>query len=58
LKAIKTHNKANALGPKNPDYLLKHNELLNFFRDFHILYYREGEIAENKSVTSLIAQKK
>jgi hypothetical protein len=38
--------------------LLKHNELRNFFRDFHILYYREGEIAENKSVASLIAQKK
>ncbi len=48
----------NAPGPKNPAYLLKHNELLDSFRDFHILYYREGEIAENKSVASLIAQKK
>ena len=47
-----------AHGPKNPDYLLKHDELLNLFRDFHILYYREGEIADNKSVASLIAQKK
>jgi hypothetical protein len=47
-----------APGPKNPDYLLKHNELLDSFRDFRILYYREGEIAENKSVVSLIAQKK
>ncbi len=47
-----------APGPKNPAYLLKHNELLDFFRDFRILYYREGEIAENKSVVSLIAQKK
>ncbi|MCR4290065.1 MAG: methyltransferase domain-containing protein [Candidatus Scalindua sp.] len=47
-----------APGPKNPAYLLKHNELLNSFRDFRILYYREGEIAENKSVVSLIAQKK
>ncbi len=47
-----------APGPKNPAYLLKHNELLNLFRDFHIIYYREGEIAENKSVASLIAQKK
>ncbi len=44
--------------PKNPAYLLKHNELLDSFRDFRILYYREGEIAENKSVVSLIAQKK
>lgn len=47
-----------APGPKNPDYLLKHNELLDSFRDFHILYYKEGEIAENKSVASLIARKK
>ncbi len=48
----------NAPGPKNPAYLLKHNELLDFFRDFRILYYREGEIAEMKSVVSLIAQKR
>ncbi len=47
-----------APGPKNPVYLLKHNELLDLFRDFHIIYYREGEVAENKSVVSLIAQKK
>jgi len=47
-----------APGPKNPEYLLRHNELLDSFRDFRILYYREGEIAENKSVVSLIAQKK
>jgi tellurite methyltransferase len=48
----------NAPGPKNPAYLLKHNELLDLFRDFHVIYYRESEIAENKSVASLIAQKK
>ena len=47
-----------APGPKNPAYLLKHNELLDSFRDFRILFYREGEIAENKSVVSLIAQNK
>ncbi len=47
-----------APGPKNPAYLLKHNELLDSFRDFRILYYREGEIAEQKSVVSLIAQKR
>ncbi len=47
-----------APGPKNPAYLLKHNELLDSFRDFRIIYYREAEIAENKSVVSLIAQKK
>ncbi len=47
-----------APGHKNPAYLLKHNELLDSFRDFRILFYREGEIAENKSVVSLIAEKK
>ena len=46
-----------APGPKNPAYLLKHNELLDSFRDFRILYYRESEITENKSVVSLIAHK-
>ena len=29
-------------GPKNPDYLLGHNELLHRFRDFRVLCYREG----------------
>ena len=47
-----------APGPKNPAYLLKHNELLDSFGDFRTLYYREGEIADQKSVVSLIAQKK
>ncbi|MCP4254316.1 MAG: methyltransferase domain-containing protein [Candidatus Scalindua sp.] len=47
-----------APGPKNPAYLLKHNELLDSFRDFRILFYSEGEIAKNKSVVSLIAQKR
>ncbi|GJQ58879.1 MAG: methyltransferase domain-containing protein [Candidatus Scalindua sp. AMX11] len=48
----------NAPGPKNPEYLLKHNELLDLFRDFHILSYREGEVAPQKTVASIIAQKK
>jgi SAM-dependent methyltransferase len=33
--------------PKNPNYLLRHNELLESFRDFRVLYYREGRIIEN-----------
>jgi SAM-dependent methyltransferase len=33
--------------PKNPDYLLRHNELLDSFRDFRVLYYREGSIISN-----------
>jgi tellurite methyltransferase len=32
--------------PKNPAYLLGHNELLKLFADFRILYYREGKFAE------------
>ena len=47
-----------APGSKSPAYLLKYNELLDSFRDFRIFYYRECEIAEKKSVVSLIAQKK
>ena len=32
--------------PKNPDYLLRHNELLDLFREFRILYYREGRFKD------------
>lgn len=31
--------------PKNPAYLLRYNELLDFFRDFRVLWYREGKFA-------------
>src|SRR5258706_2846886 len=31
--------------PQNPDYLLGHNELLEAFRDFRVLYYREGKFS-------------
>ncbi len=43
--------------PKNPNYLLKHNELLNMFRDFRCLRYREGVIKGPQSVASIVAQK-
>jgi tellurite methyltransferase len=43
--------------PTNPDYLLKHNELLNLFRDFRCLFYREGIIEERKALASIIAKK-
>lgn len=37
-----------ALGhPRNPAYLLRPNELLELFRDFRILYYREGKFIES-----------
>jgi len=43
--------------PKNPDYLLKYNELLALFRDFRCLYYREGIVEERKALASIIAKK-
>lgn len=47
-------------GPKHPRYFLKHNELLDLFREFRILFYREGifnEGGRKKAVASLIAKK-
>ena len=43
--------------PKNPDYLLRHNELLDMFCDFRCLRYREGIIEGPKAIASIIAQK-
>jgi len=43
--------------PKNPDHLLKHNELLDLFRDFRCLRYREGIFESHKAIASIIAQK-
>jgi tellurite methyltransferase len=47
-------------GPQNPDYLLAHNELLELFRDFRVLYYREGFFRQSGShafLAGLLAQK-
>jgi tellurite methyltransferase len=47
--------------PSNPSYLLAHNELLDLFRDFRVLYYREGRFLQSgKSafLAGLLAQKK
>jgi tellurite methyltransferase len=43
--------------PKNPDYLLKHNELLDLFRDFLCLYYCEGIVEGRKALASIVAKK-
>ena len=43
--------------PKNPDHLLKHNELLNMFCNYRILRYREGIIEPRKAIASIIACK-
>jgi tellurite methyltransferase len=32
--------------PRNPTYLLGHNELLELFSGFRVLYYREGKMVE------------
>ncbi len=43
--------------PTNLDYLLKHNELLDMFRDFRCLRYREGIMEGKKAVAGIIAEK-
>ena len=46
--------------PISPDYLLNHNELLDLFRDFRVLYYREGKFlqsGEGEFRPGLLAQK-
>jgi len=43
--------------PKNPDYLLRHNELLDMFRDFRCLCYREGIVESQRAIASIIAEK-
>jgi tellurite methyltransferase len=43
--------------PRNPDYLLKYNELLDMFRDFRCLRYREGVMPGPKAIASIVAQK-
>ena len=42
--------------PKNPDYLLEHNELLDMFRDFRCLRYREGIMEGRKAIAGIIAE--
>ncbi|MFC1950916.1 class I SAM-dependent methyltransferase [Chloroflexota bacterium] len=43
--------------PKNPDHLLKHNELLDIFADFRCLRYSEGIYPGPKALASIVAQK-
>ena len=54
------HRKLGTGGPKQAKYFLKPNELLRLFKNFRILFYREGifrEGGKRKAVASLIAQK-
>jgi tellurite methyltransferase len=43
--------------PTNPNFLLHYNELLNVFRDFRCLRYREGVMGSREAVASIIAQR-
>jgi SAM-dependent methyltransferase len=43
--------------PKNPDYLLKHNELLKMFRELRCLRYWEGVFEGSRAIASMVAQK-
>ena len=46
--------------PKNPNYLLAPNELLDCFRDFRVLYYREGKFMSDGELSfraAILAQK-
>jgi tellurite methyltransferase len=42
--------------PRNPDHLLRYNELLEMFRDFRCLRYREG-IFGDKAIASIVTQR-
>lgn len=42
---------------KNLEHLLKHNELLDLFCDFRCLRYREGVVATQQAIASIIAEK-
>ncbi len=57
---ILDHRGLGAGGPKQEKFFLKPNELIRFFNNFRILFYREGifrEGGKRKAVASLIAEK-
>jgi tellurite methyltransferase len=43
--------------PRNPDHLLEQNELLQMFREFRCLRYREGIIESRKALAGIVAEK-
>jgi tellurite methyltransferase len=54
------HRTLGAGGPKQAKYFLKPNELLRLFKNFRILFYREGTFRQGgkkKAIASLIAEK-
>ena len=58
------HRKTSGFGPRNPDYLIKPNELLDHFKSLRVLYYEdtvveldEGMHKGTAAVIRLIAEK-
>ena len=43
--------------PQNPDFLLRPNELLDLFRGFRCLRYREGLLEGPRAVASILAER-
>lgn len=43
--------------PRNPDHLLRHNELLHLFGEFRVLRYHEGLKGPARAVAGIIAEK-
>lgn len=43
--------------PRNRAYCFEHNELLGFFKDLRVLFYREGTVEGPTFVAQIIAQK-
>jgi hypothetical protein len=44
--------------PRNPDFLLKPGELMNWFKDWHVLHHFEG-IQENpkRAIAQIVCRK-
>ncbi|WOE68751.1 class I SAM-dependent methyltransferase [Hydrogenimonas thermophila] len=45
----------NECAPKNPNYLLKKNELLKVFSSFHIIEYKESNVIKQNGQKALMA---
>jgi SAM-dependent methyltransferase len=43
--------------PRHKEFCFERNELLHLFKEFRILFYREGFVAKEKALASLVAQK-
>lgn len=44
--------------PKHREYCFEHNELLNSFRDFRVIFYHEGMVEGRTFAAQIVAQKR